>query len=432
MVGAVPEPMRAGRPTLFWIAGMGVALAGLLVGVWAWAQFVRAQEARAPHGYLAQTDFNLLFAHARLIAAGQGDKIYDFATQHAAQLALIEPNTQLGGGQINHYWPILGGLLVPVAGWSPEAALILWVGLSAVAFTIALGILLRELGYDWRGGLLFAVAAWAFIPHIIDLEQAQTTDLLMLPLICGILALRRGADWQAGLWLGLLGLKPQLTPVWIIAMLAAGRLRGLAGFAACTGVLLGVSTLLSGPGWLGAWWELSRYSLNLPGGHGFDVALSHNFRELMVGLPGGASGTLNPIQLAVSALVGLGVAAIWWRTPATAGQGVSGNYRLALTVLAMLISSPYLDTHDLAFWLPAGAFLLAPAPAAADSLPNRRLWIGLSWAGWALAWPAVLLLTSSPIKIAAFYMVGVTIMILWAWWRTGTPVLRRTTRAPAA
>lgn len=306
MLEPVPLPDSRRPPAWGWTVGISIAVAGLLVGGWIWAQFVRAQEARAPHGYLAQTDFNLLFAHARLIAAGQGDRIYDFATQHAAQLALIEPNTQLGGGQINHYWPILGGLLVPVAAWSPEAALILWVSLSAVAFTVTLGILLRALGYSWRNGLLFAVAAWGFIPHIIDLEQAQTTDLLMLPLICGILALRRGADWQAGLWLGLLGLKPQLLPVWIIAMLVAGRWRGVGGIAVSTGVLIGLSTLLSGPGWLGAWWELSRYSLNLPGGHGFDVALSHNFRELMVGLPGGMAGTLNPIQLGVSALVGGG------------------------------------------------------------------------------------------------------------------------------
>lgn len=96
----------------------------------------------------------------------------------------------------------------------------------------------------------------------------------------------------------------------------------------------------------------------------------------------------------------------------------------------MLISSPYLDTHDLAFWVPAGAFLLAPPPATAQNPALARLWIGLSWAGWVLAWPAVLLLTNSPIKIAAFYMVGVIVVIFWAWWRTDPPVLRRRAAVP--
>src|SRR3954447_19615270 len=107
---ASTDPIRPAAPlTRNWVIGMAIAGSGLAIVLWSWISFVQSQNGRAPHGYLAQTDFNLWFAHARLMAAGHGDQIYDFASQHQAQLDLIAPNQQLGGGLINHYWPVLGG-----------------------------------------------------------------------------------------------------------------------------------------------------------------------------------------------------------------------------------------------------------------------------------------------------------------------------------
>ena len=243
------------RPSLLWATGLIVVLGALGLDGVLWYRFA------ATPGYLAQTDFVTWFAVARLIATGHGAQLFDPALQQTTQAALIAPYQQANGGQVYHYWPILGGLLLPVAGWPAGAALAVWVVASSVAFTAALLALARGLRFARTDGLLFGLAAWSFLPHIVDLEQGQTEQPALPAAGAGPTALRAGADWQAGLALGLLCLKPQLLPIWVVALLAARRWRSLAGLAVSAGVLAALSTLLSGPGWIGDWIALSRDSV---------------------------------------------------------------------------------------------------------------------------------------------------------------------------
>ena len=98
--------------------------------------------------------------------------------------------------------------------------------ICGAAFAAALIILLRGLAFPARDGWVFAVAAAGFLPLIWDLELGQTSALLSLPLTLALLALRGGADWEAGLLLGLLGLKPQLLPIWGVATTGQPALAG--------------------------------------------------------------------------------------------------------------------------------------------------------------------------------------------------------------
>jgi hypothetical protein len=418
-----PAPRPPARARLWaQVLMLGGALLGLSFDLWFWASFV----ARYPtlRGYLAQTDFVSWFTATRMIATGQGAHLYDAAANGAAQASVITPYTQTTGAFLYHYWPALAGLLLPVAELPAEQALLIWIAFCGVAFTIALIVLLRDLGFRSTEGVLFALAAWSFMPLIGDLEMGQTSALLCLPLALGLVALRRGWDLQAGLALGLLLLKPQHAIIWIIALVAARQWRALAGCAAMGLLLVLISTWLAGPDWLLAWFNLSRLAVNETGGQGFAPADSHNFKHLISLVPGVGAAGANTAQLGIAAIVAVVVGWRWWKLPAQTLRTAAGARLLALTVLASLLATPVLLTHDLTFWVVSAALLLAPWPEATSFLP-RRTWVLLAWIGWIVPWPTLFTLSSNPIKFDAVYMLGVSLLLVASLRRpaqTGDPI----------
>src|SRR5689334_11270081 len=184
-----------------WVIMLIGALTVLLLNLWLWARFIG--QFSPLRGYLAQTDFVSWFATTRMLAAGQGGQIYDPVVHQAAESAIIAPYVHSTGGLLYHYWPVLAGLLLPVVQWPPEMALVAWIIACAVAFAVAIALLVRDLGFHPAAAVLFGLAAWGFMPLIGDLEMGQTSALLCLPLAVGLIALRRGRDGWAGLALGL-------------------------------------------------------------------------------------------------------------------------------------------------------------------------------------------------------------------------------------
>jgi hypothetical protein len=89
---------------------------------------------------------------------------------------------------------------------------------------------------------------------------------------------------------------------------------------------------------------------------------------------------------------------------------------MALTLLATLLATPILLTHDLTFWVLSAALLLAPWPQSRSFLP-RRTWVLLAWIGWLVPWPTLFTLSSNPIKWDAVYMLGVSVLLVASVWR---------------
>jgi hypothetical protein len=400
-------PISKRSTSLLWFALLSGSLGVLAIELYAWLHFIGGQA--GSHGYLAQTDFMSWFAAAHMLVSGESDKLYNAAAHAATQSALIAPYSRSAGELIYHYWPVLAGLLLPVAAWPPESALAFWIIGGAVAFTGALVVLVRTLHFSRPDGLLFGAAAWSFLPHIWDLETGQTSNLLCLPLVLGVLALRRGMDGQAGFMLGLLFLKPQLGLIWMVALLAGRRWRALAAGTATVLALLGISTLLAGPGWIAGWLGLSGEVVGKSSGIGFDPIYSFNLKPILALIPGVGAAGANTLQVGVAVLLAAGIGWLWWRTPRTAPTSTY-DHLIALTVLAMLLASPVLMSHDLTFWVIAAAFVLAPHPDRAPVI--RRNWALLCWLGWLLPWPALTILFYSPIKLTTIYMLGMGILLL--------------------
>jgi hypothetical protein len=238
------------------------------------------------------------------------------------------------------------------------------------------------------------------------MEQGQWSNLLCLPFALSLLALRRRQDWRAGLWLGLLLLKPQFIPIWAVALLVSGRWKALAGLTVSAAALLIVSTVIAGPRWVVAWLRIGQASISATAGHGFQAVYSHNFRQMFGLLPGVGPAGANALQDGLAILLALGIGGIWWRCRRMPLSGTVGGQVLTLTTLVMLLSSPVLNTHDLTFWVVGAAFL--------PFTPVQRVWVKLCWAGWITSVLAVFMLMQSPIKLAAVYMVVAVGMLLAA------------------
>jgi hypothetical protein len=385
--------------------GMLIALDLLVAEIITCWRFIQAQP--PGHGFLAETDFIDWLAATRLIASGQGSQLFNSVAHQAAQAALVAPYvTPPQNTLVYHYWPVLGGLLLPLVGWAPEAALAFFAVLSSIAFTAAIVALVRGMHMSRPDALLFGLTAWSFWPHIVDLEQGQWSNLLCLPLALSLLALQRRQDWRAGMWLGLLLLKPQFIPVWAVALLVSGRWRALAGLSSTGVILVAASTIISGPGWFGAWLRISQSSVSATQGHGFQAFYSHNFRQLFGLLPGVGPEGANALQDGLAVLLALGVGVLWWRIRRLPLHSETGGLLLALTTLAMLLSAPVLGSHDLTFWVVGAAFLPL-------GNPRQPFW-KLCWVGWLTSIGAIFMLVQSPIKFAALFMVIACGMLLIA------------------
>ncbi|HMA36299.1 MAG TPA: glycosyltransferase family 87 protein, partial [Chloroflexia bacterium] len=240
----------------------------------------------------------------------------------------------------------------------------------------------------------------------------QTSALALFGLAAGVVSLAHRQPRGAGLALALVGVKPQLLLLPLLALVCQRRWRALAWCAAASALLIGAGALLTGPQALFDYITLLR-SADYAGYE--NLPQMQSWRALIegtLGLQGAPAALLDGIGM----LLAMILVAWAWRTPAPpadsdlgrgVGRGVGGwglgvggwapywDLRMALTMLLIPLFTPHLHMHDLLIWLVPGGLLLhhlyAPAGRAGMSARQRRagfLWL---WAGYLIVWPAWLM-----------------------------------------
>jgi hypothetical protein len=219
------------------------------------------------------------------------------------------------------------------------------------------------------------VLAPAFLPALII---GQNSLIWLAVLLAALEALRQGRALVAGVLIGCLTLKPQLGVLLPLALLAAGQWRAILAATVTALLLAGVPTLLTGV----EYWMLL-------------AGLIAEHAERMVSLAGTLELTVGPgflaAQLGATSALALGlqwgllaVAAlsvpVFWRS-----RRVGFDAKVALLLLATLISAPYLWYYEAALMAAAGLFLvragiLTRHPAHLALL--AFLWIGAGWQSW--------------------------------------------------
>jgi hypothetical protein len=182
----------------------------------------------------------------------------------------------------------------------------------------------------------------------------------------------------AGVLIGCLTLKPQLGLLLPVALVAAGQWRTILAATGTAVLLAGVPTLLVGPEY---WSRL--------------VGVLAEHADRMVGLAATLDLTVGPVYLATRlglappvaltlqwGLVALAALSVFlfWRSPR-----LGFDAKVALLLVAILVSAPYLWNYEAAMMAACGLFLVRagiltrhPAHLALLAL----MWIGAGWQSW--------------------------------------------------
>lgn len=186
------------------------------------------------------TDFPAFLAGWNLLIHGHADQLYDLGAQKLVQQQLI------GGSFANGVLPFVNPpyaatLFGALGRLSLGAGYWVWAVINVVLLCVLFFLLKKIVNLatqQWRGFALWAVAAapvWSAL-------MGGTFSLWVCVGLAGFtLAMQEQRELAAGVWLGLVALKPQYLPAIFVLLVARRSWRALGGFGGATAALLAVS-----------------------------------------------------------------------------------------------------------------------------------------------------------------------------------------------
>ncbi len=394
---------------------------------WSWVHFWQRPDVAGGDRVtlFTQTDFPSIVIASRLVASGRGYALYDLDAQLQEQQRLsAEGYLHLPPGWPLEYpypyTPFIAVLWSPLSGLPPLTQMALWDLLNMAGMGIGLWLLLSRLPVGGFTRLAFLLAALTCTPFIVNLEQGQSSGLVMLAMGAGIALLRSRAELAGGLVVGLLVFKIQWLPLLLLVLLFKGRWRALAGMAATCGALLSVTVLTIGIAWAPAYVQLlntaraggRELELDLWYGHGLAGGLA-----ALLSHAGDAGGPVLTAITYINALAMLFVAVLllylwrgaWYPDSGSGAVRARWDGLMAVTVTATMFTNLQLNTHDLAL-LALPAALGTSCVEAHSGTARRALWL---W--YALLWAAYLVpsfaLYTNPVRLTTLTVAAMLIFL---------------------
>jgi hypothetical protein len=351
----------------------------LLVFVLFLAVFVAARSKDLLQG----SDFPHFYCAARMLADGQGHRLFDgelqrqYQSRYAARVGTLYTH------------PPFEVLLYLAVSWLPlRYAYLLWVCLSLALAALSAWFLSWEGFWPWNWRILFE-ASLTFVPLLVCVLQGQDSSLLLVLLVLAFFALRHGRGFAAGCWLSLGLFKFQIVlPMAVVLALTQSKTvrNGFAkGFSLITLVLVGISMAISGWSVLTVYPNFLLHFSDEPLGGIVPRAMA-NFRG-MVSLALGSSGP----RLAIFLIGTLSLAAVAATIFAWRGTGMrplSGiepdraekcerkfDLAFAATMIFALLISYHLNPSDMTILLLPMVLLLRDARRAPGVPKKFARWI---------------------------------------------------------
>lgn len=328
----------------------------------------RMYSAVGARDFFRATDFRAFYSAGQIVASGRGAQLYDLHEQYSWQalVAGLDDYEQL----LAYLNPPFAALPFALLSHLPlERAYALWTLINLAVFAgIGLWITYLLRGSRSTVPVAAAIMTMTFLPAFVTLVQGQWSLLLTAGLLLSWRALRDEKDIQAGLWLGVLAVKPQLLLLPIAALLWQRRWRAVGGLAASCGLALVLSWAISGFGGLSAYVALISEAARWGDRFGIHPQALYTLR----GLAHAWLRTDDPIQALPfwAAGICLVIGLLWygWR-PGHYRQEPGPALQWAMLVIAALLVSPHAYNHDLSLLIVSGALV----SLALTEMPTRNL-----------------------------------------------------------
>ena len=333
-------------------------------------------------------DFTLVFIGARIGLEHGWSHVYSLSLQHQL-FSQLRPGAVFNDGQRFVSPPPLAWLTLPLVPLGAAAAFYAWTVVSVAALVAAW----------WLGApgdrlerATWLIGALAWYPALYEISYGQPALLVLLSVVVSWRLADAGRPTTAGAVLALgTALKPQLVLAVPLVLLAAGRWRVVAAWAAAVAVLAAISLALIGPDGLRDYRSLLAEAQTLPNNRYFTLAY-------VLG-PGALSYVAQAVVLVAAAVA------------AYVNRRANAAWLYSLGLVATAFGTTYWHLQDYAILLAAAWLFWRTEPR-----PWARAWIAAVALAGELAWP----LTPLPL-IAAL---GVWLAIL--------AVPRRTARQTAS
>jgi Glycosyltransferase family 87 len=290
-------------------------------------------------GLGASADFIQFYAAGRIVASGQGAKLYDANVQSDIQRQ-VAPNVE---SILFNHPPFEALFYAPLAHFRYPIAFAIWTCLNLSLLGLGF-FLLRDYGPPFGLAERLLLLAAAFYPVLAVVIQGQDSLWILLAYLVAFLVLSRGRDFPAGMLLGFALIKPQLVLPFAFLVMLRGRWRFMAGLVSSAVILTLISIVIAGPS------VIIRYprmllQMNDPG----HVATFHLFPETMPNLRGlltvllGSAAPPSALNLSIGIL---SIALLIWAGRQLAWKRAF-ELSFALALVTTLLVSFHLLVHDL-------------------------------------------------------------------------------------
>ncbi len=322
-----------------------LVLAGFYVLAWVAVTVYLLNETGAD---TREIDLAAFWAEARMALDGQAVAAFDRSELSPYMGQILD----FGGGYLSWRYPAPLHLILAPIGVLPFTAAYVFV--VAVSW-VAIAMVLSKDADALPGGLNLVLGA----PVVLfTLTTGQISVLLAAILAAGLNSLARGRHVQAGLWLGIISLKPSLLPIVIVAVLFSREWIVLIWAGLCSVALAVAGTLVFGlEHWQAFFASLPELRQELSSGSmPVDRMVSPFAFFRTVGLSQYAAEALH-LTFALG-LAG-GTALVWAR---------QSDFRVKFAVLCLAIpmATPYAHYYEMVFALLAIVFL-------------AQIWTPLNW-----------------------------------------------------
>jgi hypothetical protein len=400
-----------------WLAWSHAAL--LIITLLFWGVNLRRESSVARHAY--SRDFLGVYIGARIVADGHGSQLYDFEMQRQVMDAAIAPYARFS--LMPFVYPaFVAMLLSPLGKLSLSAALLVWTTVNLAAAFWTAKLLIEYLPNSTFERLAWAVACCAWIPLQLTLIQGQLGLICTLAITGTCVALRKGNQVQAGCWLALGLLKPQLIVFPMLALVVWRYWRAVFVFAIALAAILGASFARLGfwiPGYMKFVWDYNRLGSKVAL---YPVAMQ-NWRGLVFAVFKSDASLASHLVLAVLTLASLIAAIVIYsaaRPPEVRLQ--NSNFfqwepAFAIGIVLGTLSSPHLYLHDWVVAVPAMTILLCVAKefVSSETIRHRKIATLVAWLIGLAPFVAFavqfgLWRTPSYIQLLPWYMAGLAAM----------------------